>query len=96
MRNIGRHFSISSKLPCDFYDNSLKTYPQYEGWSSRNSDAQYDGSYSMWGALANSINTISAEIMIKTGVPKVIQLSKKMGIESELPKVPSLVLGLPI
>ncbi|MEZ5002225.1 MAG: transglycosylase domain-containing protein [Chitinophagales bacterium] len=83
----------SGLLPCDFYDNSLKTYPQYEGWSPRNSDAQYDGSYSMWGALANSINTISAEIMIKTGIPKVIQLSKKMGLESELPKVPSLVLG---
>ena len=79
--------------PCDFYDNSLKTYSQYEGWSPRNSDAKYDGSYSMWGALANSINTISAEIMIKTGIPKVINLSKRMGIESELPKVPSLVLG---
>jgi penicillin-binding protein 1A len=79
--------------PCDFYDNQRRTYAQYEGWTPRNANGKYEGSYSMWGALANSINTVSAEVMIKTGIHRVTSLAQRMGIQSELPQVPSLVLG---
>ncbi|MCB0850673.1 MAG: transglycosylase domain-containing protein [Bacteroidetes bacterium] len=84
---------FSGLSPCDFYDNQLKTYSQYEGWTPRNSNGKYGGSYSMWGALANSVNTVSAEVMLKTGTSRVMSLANRMGIQSELPKVPSIVLG---
>ncbi|MBC6996561.1 transglycosylase domain-containing protein [Neolewinella lacunae] len=79
--------------PCTFYTNERRTYSRYEGWTPRNADGKYSGSYSVWGALANSINTISAEVMLSAGVKRVVNLAERMGIGSELPEVPSLVLG---
>ena len=83
----------SGEQPCDYYDNTLITYPKYENWQPRNSNNTYGGSYSMHGALANSINTVSVKLQLKTGTEKVIRLAQKMGIEKELPNVPSIVLG---
>jgi penicillin-binding protein 1A len=79
--------------PCDFYSNERRTYSRYEGWTPRNANGQYTGSYSMWGALANSVNTVSAEVMMATGIERTIKLAQRAGISSELPEVPSLVLG---
>ncbi len=81
--------------PCDFYANERRTYSRYEGWTPRNADGRYTGSYSMWGALANSVNTVSAEVMLATGIDRVISLAQRAGISSEIPKVPSIVLGTP-
>jgi penicillin-binding protein 1A len=83
----------SGEAPCDFYDNQLLTYSKYEDWRPRNSNHSYGGSYSMHGALANSINTVSVTIQLRTGTERVVQQAKKMGIETTLPLVPSLVLG---
>lgn len=79
--------------PCEFYENQLVTYNNYEGWTPRNADGKYGGSYSMYGALAHSINTVSVQIMLKAGMKTVVNLAKRMGITSEMPAVPSLVLG---
>ncbi|MFT7189056.1 MAG: penicillin-binding protein 1A [Sediminicola sp.] len=79
--------------PCSFYDNRLLTYSKYEDWRPRNSDHTYGGSFSMHGALAGSINTVSVAIQMRTGTERVLEQAKKMGIEKELPNVPSIVLG---
>lgn len=79
--------------PCNYYDNNLVTYSKYEDWRPRNSNNRYGGSYAMHGALANSINTVSVTLQLKTGTERVLDQAKKMGIESELPNVPSIVLG---
>lgn len=79
--------------PCDYYDNDLRTYSSFEGWTPRNADGKYGGSYSMFGALANSINSVSVQVMFQAGVKNVINIAKSFGITSDLPKVPSLVLG---
>ncbi|MET7028247.1 transglycosylase domain-containing protein [Sediminicola luteus] len=79
--------------PCTFYDNQLLTYSKYEDWRPRNADHSYGGSYSMHGALAGSINTVSVSIQMRTGTERVLEQAKKMGIETELPNVPSIVLG---
>jgi penicillin-binding protein 1A len=47
----------------------------------------------MEGALAKSINTIAVEVLMKAGISNVVDLAKKMGIESDLPPYPSLALG---
>ena len=47
----------------------------------------------MKGALVHSVNTVSAELILKTGIPRVIALAKEMGIDSPIPEVPSIALG---
>jgi penicillin-binding protein 1A len=81
------------KNPCDYYDNNLVSYSDYNDWQPRNSNGQYGGSYSMHGALANSINTVSVQIQLETGIERVKKLAKNMGITATLPSWPSIVLG---
>ncbi|WP_036841357.1 transglycosylase domain-containing protein [Polaribacter sp. Hel_I_88] len=81
------------KNPCDFYNNSLITYKNYENWQPKNSSGNYGGSYSMHGALANSINTVSVRLQMEVGIEPVQKLAEKMGVTATLPKVPSIVLG---
>ena len=79
--------------PCDYFENQLVTYKKYENWSPRNASGSYGGSYSLHGALANSVNTVSVSVQLKTGINKTIEQARKMGITSDIPEVPSIVLG---
>lgn len=83
----------SGLAPCDYFDNELRTYSSYNDWTPKNANGEYGGSYSLYGALANSVNTVSVQVIFKAGIEKVVQLAKRMGITSELKPVPSLVLG---
>ncbi len=79
--------------PCDYISNELRSYEEYEDWAPRNADNKYEGYYSMPGALAHSVNTVTVDLMMKTGVRKVSALAHDMGIDSELPPQPSIALG---
>jgi len=79
--------------PCDMFPNILIKYPQYEDWEPKNSDWIYGGEFSVWGALAASTNTVTVQLMEKAGLKSIINLAKKMGIETELPEIASLSLG---
>lgn len=81
------------KLPCDMVSNQKITYTQYDNWSPRNSHDNYEGSYSLKGALAQSVNTISVKLCMESGIQNTIALAQKLGITSELPAKPSLALG---
>lgn len=80
--------------PYDYLSNSRRVYPDYDNWSPRNADNRYDGSYSMEGALAESVNTIAVDVLLQAGIKNTIQMAQDMGITSKLPKVPSLALGV--
>ena len=82
------------KQPCDFVTNQKITYTQYEDWTPKNSGGNYEGKYSIAGALANSVNTVSVQLCMESGINNVVTLAHDMGIESELPTVPSLALGV--
>jgi len=81
--------------PCEYFPNARLSYPQYENWSPQNADGQYGGDYNMRGALAHSINTISAQILLKTGIQPTISFVHHLGIKSDIPAVPSIALGTP-
>ncbi|MDP3180379.1 MAG: transglycosylase domain-containing protein, partial [Bacteroidota bacterium] len=81
--------------PDTYFANEKKVYEDYNNWSPENSHGDYTGFYSMEGALANSINTIAVEALMQTGISNVVDLARRMGIESELPEYPSLALGTP-
>lgn len=79
--------------PCDYYPNELRTYSSYKDWTPRNADGKYGGYMSATEALTHSVNTVSVQMLFRSGLPNVIQQAKEMGITSKLPEVPSIVLG---
>lgn len=81
------------KDPCEFYPNELRTYVDYDDWTPGNAGGEYGGSYSLQGALAHSVNTVSVQLIMEMGPEKVVKKAKELGVESPLPKVPSIVLG---
>ncbi len=64
-----------------------------EDWEPRNSDNKYRGMVTLKRALANSINTVSAKLIDKTGPEAVVELTHKLGVTSEIPAQPSIALG---
>lgn len=85
--------------PCDTLPNTLYTIPAgryglLKPWTPKNSGASYGGMVTLKYALANSINTITARLIDRVGPEPVIDLIKKMGVDTEnIPAVPSIALG---
>ena len=87
--------ALEHGLPPDkYYPNQQITYPEYQNWSPGNSDDEYGGYYSLEGALTKSVNTVSVQVLMESGIPEAIHLARSMGIQSDLPEVPSLALGV--
>jgi penicillin-binding protein 1A len=63
-----------------------------EDWSVSGGGSP-SGSYNLLDALAQSSNTVYAQLMVQLGAPAVVQLAERMGITASLPPVPALVLG---
>jgi penicillin-binding protein 1A len=86
--------------PCDILPDALfciepMKFGNLEAWCPKNSGDKYGKMRTLKNALANSVNTVSARLMDKVGPAPVVNLAKKMGITSYLPKVPSIALGTP-
>ncbi|MGM0531967.1 MAG: transglycosylase domain-containing protein [Bacteroidota bacterium] len=79
--------------PCHYYSNDSLVYEEYDNWSPNNANREHGGIYSLQGALVNSVNTISVQVLMEAGIDSTIQLAKNMGINSDFPEVPSLALG---
>ncbi|MBN2742933.1 MAG: transglycosylase domain-containing protein [Marinilabiliaceae bacterium] len=84
---------LNGAEPCDYYPNVQETYREYNNWSPANSDGKYEGYYTLKGALANSVNTIAAQLIVKTGPDEVADVAHAMGIDSDIPAYPSIALG---
>ncbi|TVQ01232.1 MAG: penicillin-binding protein [Balneolaceae bacterium] len=79
--------------PCDYRRNVLTLYSEYEGWMPRNVREEYGGRYSLQAALSQSINTITVELLMETGLTNVINTATGLGIQSAIPEEPSIALG---
>ena len=81
--------------PCTYISAEKVTYPELDNWSPGNSDGKYEGEYTLEGGLINSVNTVSVKVLKRTGLSNAISLAKAMGIENDIPKLPSIALGTP-
>lgn len=86
--------------PCDVLPDGLfciepMKFGNVEAWCPKNSGDKYGRMRTLKNALANSVNTVSARLMDKVGPQPVVNLARKMGISSYLPRVPSIALGTP-
>jgi penicillin-binding protein 1A len=83
----------SGARPCEYMPNDSLVLAEYGNWSPRNADGNYEGYYSMAGALARSVNTISVRYLLQTGFAPVVSLASRAGMQGPFPRVPSLALG---
>ncbi|WP_321344775.1 transglycosylase domain-containing protein [uncultured Draconibacterium sp.] len=77
-----------------YFVNQYKVYEEYKDWAPRNSHNEYGGYYSMKGALAKSLNTVSVDVLLEAGIDETIDIARDLGISADLPDYPSLALGV--
>jgi len=80
--------------PCDYIENEPIIFANYDNWSPKNAGGKYGGYYTLKGGLAKSVNTIAARLIAETGPSKVIDFAERCGIQSEIPEMPSIALGV--
>ncbi|WP_339652867.1 transglycosylase domain-containing protein [uncultured Maribacter sp.] len=65
-----------------------------ESWCPRNSDLKYSGtSYTLKRALANSVNTVTAQLIDEVGPKSVVSMVRNLGLTGDILEVPSIALG---
>ncbi len=79
--------------PCSYFPNEKTSYPDYKDWTPENSDDEYGGFYALRAAMARSVNVIAAQLILKTGIGKVVKLAERTGVETSIPELPSIALG---
>jgi penicillin-binding protein 1A len=84
--------------PCDSIIDAPYTIPKgrhhvTETWTPNNSNNEYRGMVTLKKALALSINTVSAKLIDKVGPEAVVELTHKLGVQSDIPAQPSIALG---
>ncbi len=89
------HLSPCDELPDIPFCIEKMKYGNTEEWCPKNSGEKYGGVRTLKNALANSVNSITAQVMDKVGPQPVVDLVKKLGVESEILPVPSIALGTP-
>ncbi|MBE7477567.1 MAG: PBP1A family penicillin-binding protein [Ignavibacteriota bacterium] len=67
----------------------------YNGWSPSNSDNEYTAYETMRYSLALSLNVVTGRMTISDIAPpkQVVQIAKRMGIESKIDPYPAIALG---
>jgi len=89
------------RSPCDTlpdtqYCIEANKHGNPEPWCPKNSNGKYTGrSYTLKDALANSVNTVTAQLIDEVGPRPVVSIVKNLGLTGEIPEVPSIALGTP-
>jgi penicillin-binding protein 1A len=66
---------------------------QIGNWEPENYSGRFRGQMTLRSAFAHSINSVAVQVADAVGIPAVIDTARKLGVQSELPAVPSLALG---
>jgi penicillin-binding protein 1B len=62
-------------------------------WRPKNHDGEFHGEVGVRDAIEHSYNVATARLAQQVGVGRVVDVARRLGIESPLPAVPSLALG---
>lgn len=84
--------------PCDSIYDSQFTMPKgrygiSQPWTPKNSGGRYYGLVNLKYALAQSLNTVTAKLMDRVGPKAVIDLTRELGVKSDIPASPAIALG---
>lgn len=87
-------YSPCYTLPDNQYCIEAGKHGNMEAWCPKNSTGKYTGEdLSLKSALANSVNTVSAQLIDRVGPGSVVAIAKNMGISADILEVPSIALG---
>lgn len=90
------HYSPCYELPNTLYTIPKGRHGLIDDWTPSNSNDDYGGVKTLKRALAESINTITARLIDKTGPQAVVDLAKELGIDTRnIEPYPSIALGTP-
>lgn len=88
-RQSGPVVTLASFVPDEPIEVSTPSGP----WRPANFDRRFRGLVSIREALEDSLNVPAARLGQAVGIKRVVEMARKLGIESPLPAVPSLALG---
>ncbi|MGB3152031.1 MAG: transglycosylase domain-containing protein [Maribacter sp.] len=81
-------------LPDTEYWIEAGKHGNMEAWGPKNSDGTYSGkNMTLKYALANSVNTVTAQLIDRVGPKAVVNITNNLGFSREIPAVPSIALG---
>ncbi len=87
-------YSPCDSLPDNQYCIEANKHGNPEPWCPKNSNGKYSGkSYTLKRALANSVNTVTAQLIDRVGPKPVVSIVKNLGLTREIPEVPAIALG---
>jgi len=88
--------SPCDQLPDSQYCIEAGKHGNPEPWCPKNADGKYSGNmYTLKHALANSVNTVTAQLIDKVGPKPVVSIVRNLGLTREILEVPSIALGTP-
>jgi len=85
----GPVFTLASRVE----DAPLQIETRDGLWEPENFDKKFRGSVSVREALERSLNVPAVRVGQAVGMSRVVEMARRLGIESRLPPVPSLALG---
>ena len=85
----GPAFTLASTVD----DSPLEISTPSGTWRPRNFDRSFHGEVPIREALERSFNVATVRVAEQTGVERVIDVARRLGVTSPLPPVPSLALG---
>jgi penicillin-binding protein 1B len=74
-------------------DEPLRVATPSGDWQPVNYDHEFHGSVSVREAIERSLNVATARLGQEVGVERVADVAERLGIDSRMPRVPSLALG---
>ncbi len=84
----------ASLNPLSLINDEKVSFPIYKkSWSPENYDKKFHGEVTLNYALKNSLNASTAILGMRGDLDDVIERFRAAGVQSEIPKVPSLLLG---
>ncbi len=90
------HLAPCYEVPDVLHCIDANKYNNPKAWCPKNSGGTTTGEMMpLKLALAKSVNTVTATLIDRVGPAPVIDLVHKLGIESDIPEVPSIALGTP-
>jgi len=89
-------YSPCDSLPDSQYCIEAGKHGNMEAWCPKNADGKYSGKmYTLKHALANSVNTVTAQLIDRVGPKPVVAIVKNLGLTREILEVPAIALGTP-
>jgi len=87
------HGRPSITLASQLDDSPLQVATPSGPWRPRNFSRRFHGPVSVRAALEHSYNVATARLGQQVGIPRVAEVAHRLGIQSPLPRVPSLAIG---